>query len=83
LGKHKAAIEVYNEAGRLSSDDWEVFHCKGLCYMYLKQYTESEDAFQHANSIARHDATYLALGKVATLQEDYRKAIEVRLSRLY
>lgn len=54
LGKHKQAIQVYeeaqrigeenvrkrNEAGRqapgsarLSADDWEIWHNKGLCYM--------------------------------------------------
>lgn len=34
LGNHKAAIDVYDEALILSPDDWEIFHNKGLCYMY-------------------------------------------------
>ncbi|XP_023568337.1 Bardet-Biedl syndrome 4 protein [Octodon degus] len=38
LGKHKAAIEVYNEAARLNQKDWEIFHNLGVCYMYLKQF---------------------------------------------
>ena len=50
LGKHKQAIQVYEEAqrigeenvrkrnevgrqARLSADDWEIWHNKGLCYM--------------------------------------------------
>lgn len=38
LGKHKAAIDVYEEAQKLSAPDWEIMHNKGLCLMYLKQY---------------------------------------------
>jgi tetratricopeptide (TPR) repeat protein len=35
LGKHKSAIDVYNEAEKLAPDDWELWHSKGLSYMYL------------------------------------------------
>ena len=38
LGKHKAAIEVYDEAAKIGVPDWEIMHNKGLCLMYLKQY---------------------------------------------
>jgi Bardet-Biedl syndrome 4 protein len=38
LGKHKAAIDVYEEAGKIGAPDWEIMHNKGLCLMYLKQY---------------------------------------------
>lgn len=38
LGKHKAAIDVYEEASKIGSPDWEIMHNKGLCFMYLKQY---------------------------------------------
>jgi hypothetical protein len=38
LGKHKAAIEVYEEASKIGAPDWEIMHNKGLCLMYLKQY---------------------------------------------
>jgi Bardet-Biedl syndrome 4 protein len=33
LGKHKAAIDVYDEAQRIGVEDWEIWHNKGLCYM--------------------------------------------------
>eukprot|EP00275_Glaucocystis_incrassata_P001543 EC123291.1.p1 GENE.EC123291.1~~EC123291.1.p1 ORF type:complete len:137 (+),score=11.12 EC123291.1:203-613(+) len=45
LGKHKAAIEVYEEALRIGHDDWELWHNKGLCYMYLKQYDKAIECF--------------------------------------
>ena len=38
LGRHKAAIDVYSEAARMSSRDWEISHNQGVCFMYLKEY---------------------------------------------
>jgi hypothetical protein len=38
LGKHKAAIDVYEEAAKIGAPDWEIMHNKGLCLSYLKQY---------------------------------------------
>jgi Bardet-Biedl syndrome 4 protein len=64
LGKHKAAIDVYDEAQRIGIEDWEIWHNKGLCQMYLKQYEKAADCFRRANSIQRHDATFMQLGKV-------------------
>lgn len=32
LGKHKAAIEVYNEAGRLNQKDWVNLICVSVIY---------------------------------------------------
>uniref|UniRef100_A0A8C5U545 Bardet-Biedl syndrome 4 protein n=1 Tax=Malurus cyaneus samueli TaxID=2593467 RepID=A0A8C5U545_9PASS len=40
LGKHKAAIEVYNEAAKLDEKDWEISHNLGVCYMYLKHFNK-------------------------------------------
>jgi Bardet-Biedl syndrome 4 protein len=67
LGKHKAALEVYQEAQRIGINDWEIWHNMGLCYMYLKQYDKSIEAFNNANSMQRHDVTFMQLGKVRSL----------------
>ncbi|CAD7958041.1 unnamed protein product [Amoebophrya sp. A120] len=77
LGNHKAAIDVYDEAQILSPDDWEIWHNKGLCYMYLRSYDDAVDAFEKANEMQRHDVTFLQLGKVFVLREEYKKAIDV------
>eukprot|EP00854_Cymbomonas_tetramitiformis_P024156 gene24156-29321_t len=82
LGKHKPAIDVYEEAQRIGIDDWEIWHNKGLCFMYLKMYDKAIDCFRRANQIQRHDATFMQLGKVYTLQENYKAAIEVYLEAL-
>ncbi|KAL1512318.1 hypothetical protein AB1Y20_005580 [Prymnesium parvum] len=77
LGRHKAALDVYEEALKLGSEDWEVWHSKGLCNFHLKQYDAAIECFKRANLVQRHDSTYMQLGKVYTLQEQYRTAIEV------
>lgn len=82
LARHKAALDVYEEALRIGVEDWEIWHNKGLCNMYLKQYADSADCFKRANAIQRHDTTYIQLGKVYTLQEEYRQAIDVYLEAL-
>jgi Bardet-Biedl syndrome 4 protein len=83
LGKHTSAIEVYEEILSMGkADDWEIFHSIGLCHMYLKDYDRAIECFQQANSINRHDATFLQLGKVHTLREDFKAAISVYLEAL-
>ena len=84
LGKHKAAIEVYEEAKKYDADDtdWEIHHQTGLCYMHLKMLSEAEDCFRRANIIQRHDSTFLQLGRLFTMQEKYELAIEVYLEAL-
>jgi len=77
LGKHKAAVDVYEEAQKIGAEDWEIWHNKGLCYMYLKQYPKATDCFERANSLTRHDSTFLQLGKVFQLQDNFRNALKV------
>jgi Bardet-Biedl syndrome 4 protein len=83
LGRHRAAIDVYDEAqNAVGADDWEIWHNKGLCYMYLKQFDESVECFKAANDIQRHDTTYAQMGKVYALQEKYNEAVDVYLEAL-
>jgi Bardet-Biedl syndrome 4 protein len=83
LGKHKAAIEVFEETKKLAGpEDWQIYHNIGLCHMYLKDFENAIDAFEKANSVHRHDTTFLQLGKVHTLREDFKAAIAVYLEAL-
>lgn len=82
LGRHKNAIEMYEEARRHADEDWEVPHSIGLCYMYLKMNDKAEESFQKANIIQRHDCTFLQLGKLYTGQERYQEAVDVYLEAL-
>eukprot|EP00878_Enallax_costatus_P028947 GHUV01031314.1.p1 GENE.GHUV01031314.1~~GHUV01031314.1.p1 ORF type:complete len:184 (+),score=34.44 GHUV01031314.1:96-647(+) len=38
LGKHRAAAEVYDEAIKLDSQDWELWFNKGMCAVQTKDY---------------------------------------------
>ncbi|XP_055674713.1 Bardet-Biedl syndrome 4 protein isoform X2 [Falco peregrinus] len=77
LGKHKAAIEVYNEAAKLDEKDWEIRHNLGVCYMYLKHFNKAQDQLNNALELNRHDLTYMMLGKIHLLEGETDKAIEV------
>ena len=57
LARHKAALDVYEEALRIGVDDWEIWHNKGLCNMYLKRHDAAIECFQKSNLIQRHDST--------------------------
>ena len=83
LGKHKAAYDVYEEAQRgLENDDWEVWHNKGLCCVHMKQLDKAVFCFRKANELQPHDSTFTQLGKVFTMQERFREAIEVYVDAL-
>jgi tetratricopeptide (TPR) repeat protein len=60
----------------------QVWHNKGLCLSYLKRLDEAQEAFMRANSVQRHDCTFLQLGHFFTQQEDYKSAIDVYLEAL-
>ncbi|KAI5100276.1 Bardet-Biedl syndrome 4 protein [Silurus meridionalis] len=77
LGKHKAAIEVYNEVARLNQRDWEINHNLGVCYIYTKDFKSAEEHLNMALQLNKHNMTYMMLGKVYLLQEDTEKAIEI------
>ncbi|XP_064013291.1 Bardet-Biedl syndrome 4 protein isoform X2 [Pogoniulus pusillus] len=77
LGKHKAAIEVYNEAAKLDEKDWEISHNLGVCYMYLKHFNKARDQLNNALELNKHDLTYMMLGKIHLLEGETEKAIEV------
>ena len=82
LGRHKAAIDVYDEWLKIKENDWEIYYYKGLSYKYLRIYDEAIDNFKKANEKQKHDWTYIELGKVFTAQLKYREAIEVYLEGL-
>lgn len=85
LGRHGAAVGVLEEAAATATrarEDWQVLHDQGLCYLYLKDFDRAVACFQGANDVQRHDATFIELGKVYTVQERYAEAIEVFLEAL-
>ncbi|XP_022103425.1 Bardet-Biedl syndrome 4 protein-like isoform X2 [Acanthaster planci] len=77
LGRHKAAIDVYSEAARMSSRDWEISHNQGVCYMYLKEYMKAKELLKQAIQFNRHDLSYIMLAKIYLMEGDIHMAIDV------
>ena len=55
LGRHKAAVEVFDECLNMDKTDWEIYYYKGLSYKFLRIYDEAIASFKHANSLHKHD----------------------------
>nr|CAB3225158.1 Bardet-Biedl syndrome 4 protein [Phallusia mammillata] len=77
LGKHKSAIECYNHATDLGERDWEICHCLGVCYQFLKQLDQAEQCFLEALSKGKHTVTYSVLAKLYLEQQETKKAIDI------
>ncbi|WAR11557.1 BBS4-like protein [Mya arenaria] len=77
LARHKAAIDVYNEAEKLSMNDWEICHNKGVCHMYLREMDKAKECLQKAISFKRHEISYVMLGKISLIKGDIPAAIEI------
>jgi len=82
LGKHKMALEVFEEAEQLVQEDRDIYHNKGMCYLYLKQYEKSLECFELANSIQRHEYTYQQMGRVYRLMGRDEDALNVYMEAL-
>ena len=41
LGRHKQAIELFNECLELDAKDWETYFYKGLSYRYMRQFDDA------------------------------------------
>ena len=50
MGKYKEALEVFEEATSLNSEDRAVWYCKGLCCKFLTEYDEAVVAEEHRAS---------------------------------
>ncbi|XP_061198095.1 Bardet-Biedl syndrome 4 protein-like [Saccostrea echinata] len=77
LARHKAAVELYNEAAKLSDRDWEIAHNQGVCYMYLRDYKMAKDCLSQALSFKRHEISYVMLGKIHLMEGNIEAAIEI------
>jgi Bardet-Biedl syndrome 4 protein len=64
LGRHRAAIEVFDECINLKDDDWEVYLYKALSFKYMRVFDDAIANFKLANDCHKHEYTYLELGRM-------------------
>jgi len=84
LGRHKLAIEAYKQAeARSQKTDWEISHNMGEYILPLKlkwiikDFEEAKSEITRALSYHKNDQSFIALGKIAILQGDLPRAIEI------
>lgn len=82
LGRHKTAADIYEEAKKLAPTDWEAFYGAGLCYSFAKDSDKAIENLKKANSLQRHECTFLELGKLYTNLGNYQQAVDVYLEAL-
>ncbi len=75
LGRYRVAIDAYKEALTRTTNDWEIFHNLGLCYMQLREFAEAKQYLSQALQISDiQEASYLALGKIHLLAGEREEA---------
>jgi Bardet-Biedl syndrome 4 protein len=82
VGRHKTAADIYEEAKKVAPSDWECYYGAGLCHAFAKDADRAVQNLTKANSIQRHECTYLELGKLYTMLGNYQKAVDVYLEAL-
>ncbi len=75
LGRYRLAIDAYKEALTHTTDDWEIVHNLGLCYLNLNELREAKKYFLQALQISENqEASYLSLAKVLIQEGDREEA---------
>jgi len=75
LGRYRTAIDAYKEALTHTTNDWEIFHNLGLCYLHLNELSEAKQYFLQALQISEiQEGSYLALGKVLISENERDEA---------
>ncbi|CAH1268785.1 BBS4 [Branchiostoma lanceolatum] len=77
LGKHKSAIDVYNEASKMNMKDWEIFHNLGVCHLFLKEYPKAKENLKLAIQYSRHEVSFQMLARVYLLEHDVDMALDI------
>jgi Bardet-Biedl syndrome 4 protein len=62
--------------------DWEIYLYKALSYKYMRVFDEAITNFKQANEHHKHEYTYIELGRMYQIKQDYKTAIEVYLEGL-
>jgi Bardet-Biedl syndrome 4 protein len=81
LGRYRLAIDAYKDALIRTSNDWEILHNLGLCYLNLNELSEAKKYFLQALQISEiQEASYLSLANVL-IREGNREEAEAVYER--
>ncbi len=82
LGKHREALDVFEEAQNIDTEDRMVWYSKGMCQKFLRNYEEGIECFETANSIQKHDSAYMELGDIYVRMGNIEEALNTYLDAL-
>lgn len=68
---------MFDECIGLNDEDWEVYFYKGLSFRYMREFDDSIASFTKANTLHVNENTFLELGKVYQLVNNFQKALEI------
>eukprot|EP00051_Salpingoeca_urceolata_P013722 m.173628 g.173628 ORF g.173628 m.173628 type:complete len:481 (-) comp17874_c0_seq2:36-1478(-) len=77
MGRHLAALEVYEQTADLGLKDWHIFHNQGVCHSHLGNFGAAEKCFREALALYKHDNTYIQLSKALLKKGDQAAALQV------
>jgi tetratricopeptide (TPR) repeat protein len=71
----RQAIDLYKKVLELKPDHPEIHYNLGICYFHLQEYELAEQYFLEAIRINDHTDSYLYLGGIYKLKNDFNKAL--------
>lgn len=77
LGRHKASIDVFNEALKRAPTDWEIKHNIGICFWHLKQNEKAKQYFKEAINLSKNEISFLMMAKIFINENNVDAAIEI------
>ncbi len=77
LGRHKAAIDVFNESIKILPADWEITHNLGICHWHLKNIEKAKQYFKEAINMSKNEHSFLMLAKLFIKEGNINTAIDV------
>ena len=77
LGRHKAAIDVFNECLKHTASDWEIVHNLGVCSWHLKNNEKAKLYFKEALNISKNELTFMMIAKIFIKESNNTAAIEI------
>ncbi|KAK0178450.1 hypothetical protein PV328_002397 [Microctonus aethiopoides] len=76
-GDHKRAVDAYSEAGKmLNSNDWEIHHCLGECYLASQRSEQAMQESSKAVELTNDKIAHIALAKLAISDNKIDQAIQ-------
>eukprot|EP01137_Pigoraptor_chileana_P019356 Opistho-2@80277 len=76
LGRHKAALEVYDEAADMSKTDWEIAHNRGMCCLQMNRIDKAKQHFASALAMEPHHVTHVQFAGACVIEGDLPAALE-------